>query len=196
MEPRGKLASLLFVACMTIGPASPAQEQIELGDGEFEVIGEDETAEGQEGEETDGGTRRILGRFHPPLVHFGIAWAVLAFPLALARMRFKGLGRVDLAVTAAGAAGVAVAVVTGWLHAPDVMGRPDVHALVELHEVMGLATLGVLVLALVARCVMERRWARPLVGLYAVLLAASLVLVLVTGHLGGKITFGEEFLPF
>jgi uncharacterized membrane protein len=196
VEPRGQLAPLLFVACMAIGPASPAQEQIELGDDEFEVIEDGEVAGEEEGEEADGGTRRLLGRLHPPLVHFGIAWAVLALPLALARLRFEGLGRVDLAVTAAGAAGVAVAVVTGWLHAPDVMGRPDVHGLVELHEIMGFATLGVLVLALVARCVMERRWSRPMAALYAVLLAASLVLVLVTGHLGGKITFGEDFLPF
>jgi uncharacterized membrane protein len=172
---------------------------VELGDDDVEVL-DDGTGGGQDAavEAGDEGLSpgRLVGRLHPATIHFGIAWAVLALPLALARMRWRGLGRTDLVVTAAAVAGAGVAVATGLIHAPDVSSRPGIADLVELHEHLALATLGVLSAALVARVVLDRKVLRALQVIYVILLAAALGLVLVTGHMGGKITFGEGFLPF
>jgi uncharacterized membrane protein len=185
----------LALACAL--PASAQDDEIVLDDDDFEVI-EDLEVEQEEGDgpEDSPGVRRLLGRLHPPLVHFGVAWTVLAFPFALARIRWPGLGRTDLVVVALSLAGAAVAALTGWLHAPDVMGRPGIEPLVELHERTAFASVGLLAAALVLRLVMQKRDSRPLRVAYLVLLALVMGLVLYVGHQGGQITFGEDFLGF
>ncbi len=196
MGVRSRTAFLL--ACsLAIGlPAGAQDDEIVLEEGDFEVIedGEVEQESGEASGEESLGPRRWLGRLHPPLVHFGVAWAVLAFPFALARIRWPALGRADLVVVALSLAGAGAAALTGWLHAPDVMSRPGVEPLVELHETIAFVCVGLLAAALVLRLVLERKDSRPVRVVYLVLLALVTGLVLYAGHLGGQITFGEGFL--
>jgi uncharacterized membrane protein len=187
----------LLVACALAGalPAGAQDEEIVLDEGDFEVIEDVEVEqEAEQEQQEDLGTRRWLGRLHPPLVHFGVGWAVLAFPFALARIRWPSTGRTDLVVIALAVVGTAASALTGWLHAPDVMGRPGIEPLVERHEWTALACVALLCAALVLRLVQERKDARPVRAATLVLLALVLVLVLYAGHLGGQITFGEGFL--
>lgn len=195
MGARSMTAALLACALAAALPAVAQDEEIVLDDDDFEVIEDVEVEQGQEdAPEERPGVRRLLGRLHPPLVHFGVAWAVLAFPFALARIRWPSMGRTDLALVALAVAGTAASALTGWLHAPDVMGRPGIEPLVERHEWTALACVGLLCAALVLRLVQERKDARPVRAATLVLLALVLVLVLYAGHLGGQITFGEGFL--
>lgn len=196
MGPRAGNALLLVLALAAGLPAGAQDEEIVLDDDDFEVIEDVEVEQEDDGASGDEGLgpRRWLGRLHPPLVHFGVAWAVLAFPFALARIRWPALGRADLAVVALSVAGTGASALTGWLHAPDVLARPGVEPLVELHEMTALACVGLLAAALVLRIVLEKRDARPVRAVYLVLLALVTGLVLYAGHLGGQITFGEGFL--
>jgi len=188
-------AALILIASGAASAGDEEEQVVEPGEDDVEII-DDGSAEppGDAGEPL--GLRRTLGRFHPPLVHFGVAWAVLVFPFALARVLRPGLGRADLAVVAAAVAGGAVSALTGLLHAPDLESAPGMHGTIELHETMALVTLGVLAAALVLRMVLERRWMKPLAIAYAAAGAIALGLVLYVGHLGGEITFGKDFLPF
>ncbi|MBW2260604.1 MAG: DUF2231 domain-containing protein [Deltaproteobacteria bacterium] len=197
MKRRTIVRLLLPALVLATAAGAAAQDgEIVLDDEDFEVIEdvEVEDEQGQESGEDSLGPRRRLGRLHPPLVHFGVAWAVLAFPFALARIRWPSLGRADLVVVALSAAGAGASALTGWLHAPDVLSRPGVEPLVELHEKTALASVGLLAAALVLRLVMEKRDSRPVRAAYLVLLALVMGLVLYVGHLGGEITFGEGFL--
>ena len=184
-----------LVLAMAAG-ASAQDEVIVLDEEDFEVIEDVEVEQEPDSGEDSLGSRRWLGRLHPPLVHFGVAWAVLAFPFALARIRWPSLGRADLVVVALSVAGTGASALTGWLHAPDVLGRPGVEPLVELHELTAFVCVGLLAAALVLRLVMQRKDSRPVRALYLVLLALVTGLALFVGHLGGQITFGEGFLGF
>jgi len=185
---------LLACALATALPAGAQDEEIELDDGDFEVIEDGDVEQEGDGLEESPGARRLLGRLHPPLVHFGVAWAVLAFPFALARVRWPSLGRADLVVIALAVSATAASALSGWLHAPDVLGRPGIEPLVELHERTAFACVGLLSAALVLRLVLERKDSRALRAVTLVLLALVLGLVLYVGHQGGQITFGEGFL--
>ena len=197
MRHRTLALVVALIVAMAAG-VSAQDEEIVLDDEDFEVI---EDVEAEQEEELDSGEeslgpRRWLGRLHPPLVHFGVAWAVLAFPFALARIRWPALGRADLAVVALSVAAAGAAVLTGWLHAPDVLSRPDIEPLVELHEWTAFTSLGLLASALVLRLVMQKKDSRLVRVLYLVLLALVTGFILYVGHLGGQITFGEGFLGF
>lgn len=184
-----RVRTALLVAC-ALAAGLPARAQVEeiVLDDDIEILEDVEAGEGL-------GPRRWLGRLHPPLVHFGVAWAVLAFPFALARLRWPSLGRTDLVVTALALAGAAASALTGWLHSPDVMGRPGIEPLVTLHERTAYVLVGLLAAALALRIVQERRDSRAVRVAGPVLLALAMGLVLWVGHLGGRITFGEGF-PF
>ena len=190
------LAALLVLVSADV--LAHQQEVEELHEGDFEVLSE--TVEAPEGDGEAGernekmGLGKWMGRLHPSLVHFAVAWAFLMLPLALARTRRAQLGRLDLWVLVGAVAAAAAAVTTGLLHAPAVMGRPGIEPLVEDHEHAGIALLVLLSSALVVRVAMERAKMRILGILYVAILAAGAGLVLYVGHLGGGITYGTDFL--
>jgi len=188
--------------CMAATAVSGQDDEVVvLDDDDIEVLDDDDIEVLDEGEVDVGGEDgsrsgplRLLGRFHPPIVHFAVAWSVLAFPFALARLRWKNLGKTDFVIVSISVAAASGAVVTGMLHAPEVMQRPGIRDLVELHEHAGQAVLGLLVAALVLRVIIQRRETRAVMFAYLALLAVVFGVVLWVGHLGGAITFGEGFL--
>ncbi len=140
------------------------------------------------------GMVELIGRLHPPIVHFAIAWSVLALPFAILRLRRPQTGRIDLAVLAAATVAAAAAVATGIVHSGPFESNPQMKALVDPHEAAGIAALAMLTVALLIRIVLEKRWIQALAWAYAILLGALLVLVPLVGHLGGRMTFGPGFL--
>lgn len=140
----------------------------------------------------------LAGRLHPAAVHLPVGLIVAAALAALARVvapRARWCPPpatvVFLAVLAAPAAGVAA--LSGWQLAVE---RPLTGAaaeLLELHRWLGVATAWLAVVAawLVVRLDLDRQrgWA-------AAALAGLALLVGATGHLGGALVHGLDFLPF
>jgi len=134
----------------------------------------------------------FVGRFHPLLVHFPIAFLLLAGALELLALRRRTgppwlAARFPLHVVAALAAGVAAT--AGYL-----LGTSGGYggATYDLHLRLGIAVAsGALITALAA-------WRRQRTGTGGRVVGASLVVTLATltvaGHLGATLTHGEGYL--
>lgn len=131
----------------------------------------------------------LLGRVHPIIVHMPIACLSLAVLAELLVMLRGPVWKPTTALlVAVGAAGAVAAVVSGtWL-----AGDQD-PLLLQRHQILGWMTMcGALVAAamlLLGRWVPMRRW-----PLLAVLLLTA-ALVTLTGHIGGKMSWGVDWLP-
>ena len=137
-----------------------------------------------------------IGRFHVLLVHFPIALGLAAAVADLLwvitrRMLFRQAAVYCLAGALIAAPFV---VTTGWLRLNKMHLPPDMADVAEDHEHAGFATLGIVIGAAVARGVWRRTQNKWVLRLYGVLMAALVVSVSITAHLGGKITFGVDYL--
>lgn len=144
--------------------------------------------------------KQVFGRLHPIFVHLPIGWLTLLVLLelaALVRRRDEG-GGFRLAVLALTVASCIPAVVSGLIRADEVTAQaPDAARLAGLHRNLMLAVSGASLLALSVRLGLGRK---QLVGLprllYLAILIAAAGLLTVGAHLGGKLAFGERYLPF
>jgi len=130
---------------------------------------------------------QLLGRFHLLLLHLPIGLLLFAGLLAfLTRRQRRPEWRpaAKLAI-ACGALAASLSAICGWLLSQQ-GGYEDV--LLQKHQWFGLATAA---LALLAWWGFESKWQLPLLGVCCVTLMA-------TGHFGGSLTHGENYLfkPF
>jgi len=208
-DPTAYLGNLPAFAASLAGVSS----QGELGQ---HAHGDEEgEGHGEHGEETEGGEQHghdhggreedeavglisWLGRFHPMVVHFPIAFLLAAAAAELLSMlgrgeRFAFVARYCLWLGAAGAVGAAL---LGWADAIEMADEYSGFSarLLLFHRWLGVTTACVAVLALWAG---ERR-ARSADGygraFYRGSLLLSAVLVSVVGHLGASLIYGWEFL--
>lgn len=136
---------------------------------------------------------QLFGRLHPLLVHFPVAILILAFLLEVAsRLRqFKKLKRAVGPVLLIGAVTSLLSLASGLALSRE--GGYD-EALLSIHRNLGIATTVVafssylmLQLDLVVGKGLRKR-------LRILLLIPVVVLVSLTGHFGGSLTHGEDFL--
>lgn len=126
-----------------------------------------------------------IGRFHPVLVHLpiGILVAAVVLHWLSDRPRLAISQQVVRLLYGAGIAGALLASITGFLlsNSGDYAGGT-----VALHmwSAIGTTTLSLL---LFARLVQQKRDARWLS-------VAVLVLIIITGHFGGSLTHGDDYL--
>ena len=137
-----------------------------------------------------------IGKFHVLLVHFPIALGVAAAAADLLwvltrRMLFRHAAVYCLAAALTAAPAV---VTTGLFRLHELHLPPDVADVAEDHEHAGLATLGVVIAATVARVAWRRSPKKWLLVLYGILIAGLVVSVSIAGHLGGKISLGLDYL--
>jgi uncharacterized membrane protein len=135
----------------------------------------------------------LIGRLHPLLIHFPIALlivAALAEVVAMVtaddRWRTLAVGNVR-----AGALFALLATIAGWrlALAPEMEGAP----LLEWHRWLGTVAAGAALAAALATGGVRPRSARG--GLtYRIALFAAGTLVAVTGHFGGQLVWGANFL--
>lgn len=140
----------------------------------------------------------IVGRLHAAVVHVPIGWLlmVLLVDLGALFLRREGWHEVGLLALVATVASFAPAIASGLLRAGQLPAGSPMAALVDVHRTLVFVTAGLTVGALAVRLGARNRLRGALRGLYFVLLVGAVVLVGAAGHWGGKMVYGENFLPF
>jgi len=135
----------------------------------------------------------LVGRLHPLIVHFPIALVMVA---ALGELATIGTGDrrwrvVSVVNVRAGAVFALAALIAGWrlASAPDFEPSP----LLEWHRWLGVVAALLTVVAAVATSRVERGPLRHLWTYWIALFSAAAV-VAATGHLGGLLVWGADFL--
>lgn len=134
-----------------------------------------------------------LGKFHIIAVHFPIGLILVAAPLALlGYLKPTSPTLVTATVlTHIGSASALAATLLGWA-TWTAASYPDAEAILTWHQWLGTSTAIVTVIASIAagRTLTQPR--RPTVWLISLLIGA--VLVGVTGHFGGSLIYGSDYL--
>lgn len=168
----------------------------------------DPSGSGIAGREADGGNRQgtstlsrvgqFLGRFHPVAIHLPIGLLLAA---ALAEALFiwaraewlSGAARFSVLLGAAAAVGAAS---LGWLNAMSVNYDGDLAQVLEYHRWLGTGTA---VLAVVVALLSEVYRRRPVTMsrvAYRLSLFIAAAAVGLTGHLGGTLVYGVNYLAW
>jgi len=132
-----------------------------------------------------------MPNIHPLIVHFPIALIIVIFILDFlgALVRNKSLFSAANILTIFAAAAAVVAVISGLMAEESVWHPDQAHELLELHETIGLAVLGLTLILLIFRPVVKKKKSRSL-GWIAVLISlAAAILVGYEGYLGGEIVY-------
>jgi uncharacterized membrane protein len=135
----------------------------------------------------------LIGRLHPLLIHFPIALVMTAAGAEITAMvtAHESWRTVAIATVRVGAVFALLAAVAGWrlAAAPDVEWSP----LLEWHRWLGIAATVMALAAAVATGGVRRRSAVSMLA-YRMALFAAGTLVAVTGHFGGLLVWGADFL--
>jgi len=135
----------------------------------------------------------FVGRLHPLLIHFPIALVIAA---GLAEFTAIVTANEDWRTVAvanvrAGAVFALLATLAGWrlALAPEMEGSP----LLEWHRWLGIGGAGSAIAAALATRAGRRRSALQL-WIYRSALATAALLMAITGHIGGLLVWGVNFL--
>jgi uncharacterized membrane protein len=135
----------------------------------------------------------FIARLHPLVVHLPIGILLLAFLLeVLSRFRgYKNLGDAVGISIFLGTISAIMACISGWLLSQD--GGYD-EPLIDQHKYSGLATavVSIVIAAIFYRIKFFKKENREAIRLFSFF--PLVILILITGHLGGSLTHGEDFL--
>lgn len=206
-----KLPLLLFVllaaAYMFVMPAGlPAQNDgsgSAVKDTAAEEIEEVENVEEIEvvddvSEVKQAGLFQTIGRFHPVVLHFPIAWLILLVLVEMAVLTgfAGGLDRWATILLALTVLSFIPAIVSG-------LGIASAHANASaeftehmvLHRNLNIASALVLLVAGVVRLALGKNAGTGARIGYFVLVLAAAALMVVGSHIGGEMVWGEDFIP-
>jgi uncharacterized membrane protein len=140
----------------------------------------------------------LFGRMHPAVVHFPIAWVFLALLIEALSLRTKKpeWSATGFFVQCLAALSFIPAATTGWLRASAMGTNPEFLSLMVPHRNLNLAAGAVFSLAVALRIARRNRWEGHLRSVNLALIAISTAFLMYAGHLGGKMVFGTEYLPF
>jgi uncharacterized membrane protein len=161
-----------------------------------EQLGDIQTVTPAEAEGKPTGFGDFVGRLHPALVHFPIAWLVgLAFidffGLVLKREAWQRAGIFVLGGTVLSLVPTAA---TGLLRAAHMPS--DVHALLVAHRTLNFAVTGLVLAAFALRLLRRNRLQGSSRVAYLALVFAATGLVLVAADFGGRMVYGPDYLPW
>jgi uncharacterized membrane protein len=210
--PRASAAVALIVpllACAwawahTAPPAAAAVETAPAASTEGEVIEDigavqDVTATASQPKASDLTLLQIIGRMHPAAVHLPIGWILLLtlWELFVVLTRQRELESVGLYLGVGAALSTVPAIATGLLRAGQLPEDPATLDAIHDHRNIMFGATTVLVGAVLVRFCRRQG---PLAGrrriVYVALLMVASVLVGLGGHWGGKLVFGDNYLPF
>jgi len=133
-----------------------------------------------------------LGHFHPVVVHLPIGILFVAFILEIVAWKQKQPGLLQHAIAIcliAGFAGAVISCLFGWFLSRE--GGYEETTL-QLHQWLGIS---VAVLSAAAWLVKKKYGSiRKASRAYQLLLVSIFILLMITGHLGGNMTHGEDYL--
>lgn len=194
---RVAIVGVFLLVTLYVGPAM-SQETVAVDQvDEVEEVDEVEVAPTAQPSETKQDLLHIIGRFHPMLVHFPIAWLFLLVIVdcvthLLGRAAWKRAGMLLLIGTLVSCL---PAVVTGLIRATELSGSPSADMVVQ-HRNLAIGAACACLAALAVRFIRHNKLAGPFKVTYLSLLLAALVTIGLAGHVGGKLAFGEGYLPF
>ena len=139
----------------------------------------------------------LISRFHPVVVHLTIGWLFLLLIVDL--MTFLGrmteLRRAGPLLLLATILSAIPSLLTGLMREDYVSGFFK-QQLVGLHENVMFAMIAACVLALIVRVRARNRLKGGPAALYLLLIVTAVFLVAIGGHLGAKMVYGPNYLPF
>jgi uncharacterized membrane protein len=140
----------------------------------------------------------MVGRFHPALVHVPIAWLLLLFIVDAGALVFRRRGweRAGLLLHIGTLISFVPAMLTGLIRASHVVLDESQLTTLNLHRNLNIAVVALVVVALAVRLKRRNHLGGVVKLAYLVLVLTSVALVSVAGHIGGKMVFGENYLPF
>lgn len=138
----------------------------------------------------------LLGRLHPIVVHFPIALLTAAAIVEAWRVvrRRAVPSEAGTYCLAFGVAGAVAAVCLGTLNASHQAVTGDAATALERHQVMGWISTMAAMAALGAGQMARRAGGFRTMAVYVGLLLATGAVVGATGHLGGGLVYGEDYL--
>ena len=166
---------------------------------DLEEIDVEEDVEADEEESEGMPLQMLIGHFHPPLVHFVIAYIFLLVLVEIAdvvygQKQLDTAGRYLLVFTIAAAA---VAIFTGYNNMETQPQDPEVLEPIIGHRNVILAAFGMLMIAAILRF---KGGIAPVTGVtrqaYIGFIIVASLLIMYGGHLGGKLVYGDDYLPF
>ncbi|MBW7996130.1 MAG: hypothetical protein FVQ81_06065 [Candidatus Glassbacteria bacterium] len=200
------LPALLLAAVLTIHPAAlfarsdtaAAAEEIEEVETIEEIEVVEDTGPGGESESDKPGLFGTIGRFHPVVLHFPIAWLILLVIVETVYLTGMAgeLNRWGLALLVLTLLSFIPAVVSG-------LGLASTHASsaaefvdkMHLHRNFNISSGLVLLAALALRLVIGQSAGNKARIGYFILLLAAAGLLGYGSNLGGEMVWGEGFLP-
>jgi uncharacterized membrane protein len=193
-------AILLFLALLAATATATAQGPAPgaVTSDKVEEIGQVEVVPAPSPEGEPAGLRDLLGRLHPALVHFPLAWLfgllVIDFVgLGLGRQEWRRWGFFALVGTTLA---FLPAAVTGLLREDYMPSDADVARALVIHRSLNFTVFGLVLAALGLRLFRRndlQGWNRR--GYLALVIVAT-GLVLLAADFGGKMVYGHHFLPF
>lgn len=131
----------------------------------------------------------FIGRFHPLLVHLPIGVLLLAgvFQLLSRKTKFAFLQPVLSLLFLLGMISAILSCITGYL-----LSQSDGYdeQLISRHQWMGIAV------AVISICAYAIQTKQVLLKIQWIVSCLLLILLIITGHLGGSLTHGEGYLSF
>jgi uncharacterized membrane protein len=140
----------------------------------------------------------LLGRFHPMVLHFPIAWLMLLFLIDLGTFVFRKAdwAKFGYAVLILTLVSFIPAILTGSLLAPHIGATGKVLETLDTHKDLMVAMASVTVVAFLLRALKGNKLEGAFAWVYLCLVVAAVVLITAGGHEGAEVAFGENFLPF
>lgn len=185
-----RLGGLLFV----LGCLSPV---LAFADDEFSGF-EDSKVVAEESKQGPQNVSELIAHLHPSVVHLPIAWLLLLIlsewlGLIFGKEVFANFGAVLLPLTVLS---FVPAAVSGFLNLASELESKEEMDLALFHRNLMLFSCALCVIAWVLRLRFQKAWTAKTRWFYVGLLTAAGVAVSVGGHLGGKLVYGENYLPF
>ncbi len=129
----------------------------------------------------------FIGRFHPLFVHLpiGILLIAILFEWLSRKEKFKSLQASMLPILLIGSVSAVLSCVTGFLLSQSGEYESE---LVGWHQWMGIS------LAIISSVYTWIKFERKFNSLHRIISITVLILLTITGHLGGSLTHGEDYL--
>jgi uncharacterized membrane protein len=144
------------------------------------------------------GLLEILGRFHPAVVHIPIGWLmmVVIIDLVTFAIGWKDWQQWGIYALAGTVLSFFPAIFTGFLNASSLPHDSPILSLMETHRNLNILVTALCIAALVLRFKKRSALKGGVKWIYLGLIFLSAALLALSGHLGGKMVFGVNYLPF